>query len=212
MELDKNGKPITEPNNPSGEPSNSAVDLSTEVEIQINWETKKVTLQELQNGYMRQADYTKKTTTLSEDKKKLLDPRLEEARKVMEEMWFAKVEDITDLIKFKDQFMSEKQSQESDKEFTTFVSQFKTLSDSQKTIIRDLKKFQSDKSYDEILESSWFLDQSLIDKSKTSRRIWGESLWISKEEEKASVSASVKKRMWIKSSSEVSDIINTFNL
>jgi hypothetical protein len=36
MELDKNGKPITEPNNPSGEPSNSAVDLSTEVEIQIN--------------------------------------------------------------------------------------------------------------------------------------------------------------------------------
>jgi hypothetical protein len=50
--------------------------------------------------------------------------------------------------------MSEKQSQESDKEFTTFVSQFKTLSDSQKTIIRDLKKFQSDKSYDEILESS----------------------------------------------------------
>lgn len=210
--VNKDGQPAVDPSSESGQPTGSMLDMSAEVEVKIGDEIQKVTIEELQKWYMRQADYTKKTTALSEDKKKILDPELEQAQKVLQELWFAKTDDLKGLIEFKEQYLTEKQIQSANQEFEDFAKWYSSLSDAHKSILKDLKKVHSDKSYDEILESSGLLDQSLIEKSKQARKIWSETIWLSVEEKKASINPEVLKKRNIKPASDILEIKSKFNL
>lgn len=171
-----------------------------------------VTIDELKSWYMRQSDYTKKTQTLAEQKKSADNPELDQTKKILKDMWFATVDEIADLKKFKEESMTEKQKQTAEKEFNDFASQF-TLDESQKNILKDLKKVHTDKSYDDILKSTWFIEQSKLEKAKTSWWVvWWEKLWIPIKKEEPSINPKVAKKFWLKSKWELEDIKSKFNL
>ena len=111
-----------------------------------------VSLDELKSWYLRQSDYTKKTQALAKEKEVPKNPELDETKKILQDMGFATVEELADLKKFRDDSLTEKQNQATKNEFNEFAGQYKTLWDSQKTILRDLKKVYPDKSYDDILQ------------------------------------------------------------
>jgi len=172
-----------------------------------------VTIDELKSWYMRQSDYTKKTTALAEEKKSADNPELDQTKKILKDMWFATVEEISDLKKFKEEFLTDKQKLAQENEFNDFANDFKSLSDNQKTILKDLKKVYTDKSYKDILKETWFVDQALLDKAKTSWGVvWWASLWIPEKKEEISISPKVAKKFWIKSKWELEDIKSKFNL
>ena len=159
-----------------------------------------------------QTEFTKKSQKLSEFEKSNSNPELEQTKKVLLDMWFTTKEQIEELKQFKDQVLTEKQKQEQEQEFNEFVWKYNTLSDSQKDIIRDLKKVHSDKDYLEILKTTNFLDQALLEKSKTGWDIKGDSLWIPQPEKKEEINPKVARKFWLKSKSEIDEIKSKFNL
>lgn len=173
-----------EPNSGTEQPK--VIDSWTEqlFTITVNWEEKKLTREEIEKWFMMQSDYTKKTQALSEEKKNISNPELEETKKVLQELWFATIDELSELKKFRDETLSEKQKNQQEKDFNNFVSQFNTLTESQKNILKDLKKVYTDKSYDDILESSGFLDSSLLERAKQWRKAMWDALWVSKEKPK----------------------------
>jgi len=62
--------------------------------------------------------------------------------------------------------LTKEQKAAEEKEFNDFAGKFNTLTESQKSILKDLKIVHTDKSYDEILKTTNFIDQSLLEKSK----------------------------------------------
>jgi len=132
--------------------------------------------------------------------------------KILKEAWVATLDDIADLKKFKEDTASEKARIAADQEFDSFAVNF-SLSDSQKVILKDLKKVHTDKSYEDILKSTWFVEQSLLEKAKISWGVKGNSLWIpeSKKEE-VLISPTAARKLNLKPASELNKIKSQFNL
>ena len=192
--IKKEEQPNTDSDLENGQPLGANPDDADLFTVKVNGEEKQVTRDELINGYMRQSDYTKKTTELSEEK-----------RKVLEGMWLSE-EDITDLKNFKDSVLSEKQQAEKDKKFNEFTSQFSSLTDSQKKILKDLSSTQPDKELQELVVEYWMIDQSLIEKSKWGNAIKGDSPFLPKEEEKPKIDPTIARRYNIKPKGEIDNI------
>ncbi len=172
-----------------------------------------VTIDELKSWYLRQSDYTKKTQALAEEKKSADNPELDQTKKILKDMWFATTEELSELKKFKEDIMTEKQKAAQDNEFNEFTNNFTSLSDSQKSILKDLKKVYTDKSYKDILKETWFVDQALLEKAKTSWGVvWGAMLWIPEKKEEVSVNPRVARKFWLKSKWELADLRSQFNL
>lgn len=196
------------------------VDSGTSVEqpSSQNEETKvtlsdgtEVSIEELKNWYLRQSDYTKKTTALAEEKRKVSEnPELDETKKILQEMWFTTKEELAELKRFKEDILTEKEQKEADAEFNNFAGQFKTLGDSQKNILKDLKKVYPDKSYDEILQSTWFIDQAILDKAKWTGSVKWASLWVAKPKEELKINPKVSQKYNLKSAGEISKIRQQF--
>lgn len=202
-------QPITDSGVNTEQPSNTGIDkvaLPDGTEVDID---------ELKNWYLRQSDYTKKAQALAEERKKLDTPENEEAAKtkqILKEMGFATVDELVELKKFKEETLTEKQKLAADKEFNDFANQFDELNDNHKKIIKDLKKVYSDKSYDEILKETGFIDEAKLSQAKSKQ--WlpvGASLWVSsKKEEVVQPRPEVMKKFGLKPSSEISDIRSQF--
>ncbi len=193
------GASVEQPSNQSEE---SKVTLSDGTEV---------SMEELKNWYLRQSDYTKKTQALAKEKEEPKNPELDETKKILQDMGFATVEELADLKKFKEESLTEKQNQTAQNEFNEFVGQYKTLWESQKNILKDLKKVYPDKSYDDILQTTGFVDQVMLEKSKGGS-IKGESLWIPQPKEELKINKNVARKHNLKSSWELAEIRSQFNL
>lgn len=169
----------------------------------------------IENYNSLQWEFTKKSQKLSEYEKgnDWKDDELDKTKQIIKDMGFTTAEELTDLKKFKDDVLAKEATSVKNKEFTDFTGQFNTLSDSQKSILKDLKTVYPDKSYGDILKTTNFIDQSLLEKSKGTQVMWGWNIWLSKPKEvPKSISSTIAKKMNIKSSSDVTDIRSKFNL
>jgi len=73
---------------------------------------------------------------------------------------------LEDFKKFKSEILTKEEQAKENQAFEDFASQFNTLTESQKTVLKDLKKVHTDKDYSDILKMTDFIDQSLLEKSK----------------------------------------------
>jgi len=211
LNMDSN-KELEQPNKDSGtgveQPSNQWADKLIKLQ---DWT--EVSIDELKSWYLRQSDYTKKSQALAEERKNADNPELDQTKKILKDMWFATVDELTELKKFKDEVLTEKQKLAQETEFNEFTNNFSSLSDNQKTILKDLKKVYTDKSYKDILKETWFVDASLLEKAKTSGGVvWGASLWIPEKKEEISINPKVAQKFWLKSKWEIADLKSKFNL
>lgn len=131
-----------------------------------------VSTEELKNGYMRQSDYTKKTTALAEEKKSYSDED-QAAMDLLKKAGFATMDDIKAFW--------EKQATE--QELDTFKHSFHTLNAAQLKTVQDLKKVNPDKSYEQIAEDYGIIDEVNLQRAKWGS-IRGNNLWIPQPEKK----------------------------
>ncbi len=151
----------------------------------------------------------KKTTTKNNSSE---DEETAKTKEILKEMWFATTEQLDDFKKFQSEMLTKEQKAEEDKKFDDFTSKFNTLSDSQKTILKDLKQIHTDKSYDEILKTTNFVSESLIAKSKETQVMGWDNIWLPQPKEKQVMNPKVAARLWLKPASELADIRSKFNI
>lgn len=161
-----------------------------------------------------QSEFTKKSQKLAEYEKgnSWEDDELSRTKEVLKEMGFATVEELKELKDFKDTVLTKEQQAKADQEFDNFASKFNSLNDSQKSILKDLKKVYPDQDYQEILKKTGFVDQSLLEKSKAGQVVGWDNIWLPTQKEKPSINPVVAKRLNLKPSSELQDIRSKFNI
>ena len=130
-----------------------------------------VTLEELKKGYLRQSDYTKKTQELA-SKKTELSEEDEKALKVIKDAGFATVEDIANF----------KKEQEQNADLKNLITNV-DLSETQLKMVQDLKKVNPDKSYADIANEYWVIDEAKLNKVKGWFGVKGNSFALPKKEE-----------------------------
>ena len=97
--------------------------------------------------------------------------------------------------------------------FNTFKSDFTSLSEYQLKTIRDLQSMDSSKSFEDIAKSYWMLDEAKIEKSRTSRQVMGNSIWVKSDKKDTVVLSSKAIRTHnIKSAEQLADIKSQYNL
>lgn len=170
MELDKSGQPIKDPASETKQPEADVVVDTTKHALGDGTE---VTLDELKSGYMRQSDYTKKTQDLSEKKKDLeLSDDDKNAIEVLKKAGFAMTDELA-------QFKKEQAEKE---EYSSFAWAA-DLSETQLKMVADLKTISPDKSYADIANEYWLIDEAKLNRVKGSMGIKGKSFALPEKEE-----------------------------
>lgn len=97
--------------------------------------------------------------------------------------------------------------------FSTFKSDFTSLSEYQLKTIRDLQSMDTSKSFEDIAKSYGMLDEARIEKSKMNRQVMGNSIWV-KSDKKETLILSTKaiRTHNIKSAEQLADIKSNYNL
>lgn len=134
--------------------------------VEVNGE--KLSIDELKKGYMRSADYTRKTQRLAQDKSKSLEdikdsnPELYNAVVQLREAWVATKDDISETIKEQlEEIESKKSSEQSAKQF---FENNPDLEKSQKAIL-ELSK-NTGMTPEEVAIHYWFADSDKLQKGK----------------------------------------------
>lgn len=134
--------------------------------VEVNGE--KLSIDELKKGYMRSADYTRKTQRLAQDKSKSLEdikdsnPELYNAVVQLREAWVATKDDISETIKEQlEEIESKKSSEQSAKQF---FENNPDLEKSQKAIL-ELSK-NTGMTPEEVAIHYWFTDSDKLQKGK----------------------------------------------
>ena len=140
------------------------------------------------------------------------DDELWETKTIIKELWFATTDELEDFKKFKSDILTREQKATDDKTFDDFTSQFNTLTDSEKNILRDLKQVYPDKEYSDILKTTNFIDQSLLEKSKGWVVMGWDNIWLPRPKEVQTIDPKIAQKMNLKSSSEIADIRSKFNI
>ena len=196
--LDKDGNQIPEgklPDN-NNQPAEKLFSVNGK---EVSW----ATLLESYNNL--QKDYTQKSQELSEKNKSAWDEEQDKTKEILKNMGFATTEELDEFRDFKKSIESDKDVASKNKEFDDFISDFKTLTEPQKVILKDLKKLHTDKDYSEILKTTWFIDQAQIEKSKLSAAPLGwANIWLpaKQEEEKNIMDRPNVKKFWMLSKEE----------
>lgn len=147
---------------------------------------------------------TKSTDSLSEEELK--------TKELLKGMGFTTQEELDDFKKFKSDIISKEEKATEEKEFNDFTWNFNTLTGSQKEILKDLKKVHKDKTYDEILKSTNFINDAQLEKAKQGKVVGWDTIGLPAKKEKVTVSDKSRKRLNLKSSEDVSNIKSKFGL
>jgi len=164
-----------------------------------------MTWEQLLDSYNNlQKEFTQRNQKTADEKKNPWDVELEQTKKILKDMGFATNEELDEFKTFKSDIESKQSKDAEDKEFNDFTSEFKTLSETQKVILKDLKQLHKDKDYSEILKTTWFIDQAQLEKSKwNSKVLWG-NIWLppTKDKEENIMDRPNVKKFWMLSSDE----------
>lgn len=176
---------------------------------------KEVTAEALIENYNSlQSEFTKKSQKLSEYEKSNTweQSEVDKTKAILKDMGFTTKDELEDFKKFQSDIISKEEKAKEDKVFDDFSSKFNTLTSAQKGIIKDLKKLHTEKDYNDVLKMTGFIDQSLLEKSKTWMVMGWDNIWLTQPKEIQSINPKIAKRMNLKDSGKISDIRNKFNI
>jgi len=172
MELENNTEqPTMDSNVTANQPNADNGDSVMNQTVTLS-DGKEVSVEELTKGYMRQEDYTKKTQEVAKQKKSYSEEDTK-AMELLKEAGFATLDDIKSF----------KHEQDVKEEYNTFKHSFNTLNDTQLKTVQALKQSNPNKSYEDIAQEFWIIDEVNLQRSKWSS-IKGNNIGIPQQEKK----------------------------